>query len=114
VRTVPSRLQQALSTLLAASADAVAAGGSLTLTSRRRDLTVECEIVDTRDAAVARTLVEGIDDAAGQADDDATRALVLARTIVSDLGARLTLAPVASGGLAITVALDVPAEGQPS
>jgi signal transduction histidine kinase len=114
VRTVPARLQQALSTLLAASADAVAAGGSLTLTSRRRDQTVECEIVDTRAAAAARTLVERIDDATGPPDDEATRAFVLARTIASDLGARLTLAPAAAGGLTITVALDVPAEEQPS
>jgi nitrogen-specific signal transduction histidine kinase len=114
VRTVPSRLQQALSTVLAASADAVAAGGALTLTSRRRGAIVECEIVDTRDAASARALVDHIGDAEGRSGDEATRALVLAQAIVADLGARLTLAPIAAGGLAITVALGVPAEGAPA
>jgi signal transduction histidine kinase len=113
VRTVPSRLQQALSTLLAASADALTAGGELTLTSRRRDSVVECEIVDTRGEAAARAVVERIDDAEGRPDDETTRALVLARTIVADLGARLTLAPLAAG-LAITVALEVAAEGASS
>jgi signal transduction histidine kinase len=109
VRTVPSRLQQALSTLLSASADAVAEGGALTLTSRRRGAAIECEIVDTRDAAAARALADRIGDAPGNADDEATRPLVLAQTIVADLGARMTLAPAATG-LAITVTLDVPAE----
>jgi signal transduction histidine kinase len=110
VRTVPSRLQQALSTLLAASADAVAVGGALTLTSRRRGTAVECEIADTRDEASARSLVERIDHAPGRSDDEATRALVLAQTIVADLGARLTLEPAATG-LAITLAFDIPADG---
>lgn len=110
VRTVPSRLQQALSTLLAASADAVADGGALTLTSKRTAAGVECEIVDTRGEEAARSLLARIDHVPGRADDDGTRALVLAQAIVADLGARMTLAPVATG-LAIAVALDVPAEG---
>jgi two-component system, NtrC family, sensor kinase len=108
VRTVPSRLQQALSALLGAAADAVTAGGELTLTSRRRATAVECEIVDTRGEAAARAVVERIADAEGRPDDETTRALVLAQTILADLGARLALTPRATG-LAITVALEVPA-----
>jgi hypothetical protein len=69
---------------------------------------VECEIVDTRGEAAARAVVERIADAEGRPDDETTRALVLAQTIVADLGARLALTPRATG-LAITVALEVPA-----
>ena len=110
VRTVPSRLQQALSTLLAVSADAVAEGGALTLTSRRNATGVECEIVDTRGEEAARSLLARIDHTPGRADDEGTRALVLAQAIVADLGARMTVAQAATG-LAVAVALDVPAEG---
>jgi C4-dicarboxylate-specific signal transduction histidine kinase len=109
VRTVPSRLQQALSALLAGSADAVAEGGSLTLTSRRNGAAVECEIVDTRGEAAAQSLVTPIDPTPGRAEDEGTRALVLAQAIVADLGARMTVAPAASG-LSISITLDVPAD----
>lgn len=106
VRTVPSRLQQALSTLLAASADAVAEGGALTLTSRRRGAAVECEIVDTRGEEAARSLVARLDDAQGDSNDEVTHTLVLAQAIVTDLGARMTARPDAAG-LVLAVALDV-------
>lgn len=110
VRTVPSRLQQALSTLLAGSADAVAEGGALTLTSKRNGAAVELEIVDTRGGEAAQSLVASIDHTPDRADDEGSRALVLAQAIVADLGARMKIAPAATG-LAISVALDVPAEG---
>lgn len=110
VRTVPSRLQQALSTLLEVAADALAEGGALTLTSRRRGAAVECGIADTRGQDAARAIVSCFDDEPTGADDEALRSLVLSRAIISDLGARMAVEP-ADAGLAITLSFDTAEEG---
>jgi two-component system, NtrC family, sensor kinase len=110
VRSVASRLQQVLAMLLAVGADAIYLGGELTLTSREAGQQVEVAIVDTRGEAAARAVVARMTqerDTGGE--DDETRALALARTIVGDLGARMTVT-VAGSGLGIVVALEVPPE----
>ena len=110
VRSVASRLQQVLAMLLAVGADAIYLGGELTLTSREAGQQVEVAIVDTRGEAAARAVVARMAperDTGGE--DDEAHALALARTIVDELGARMTVT-VAGSGLGIVVALESPPE----
>lgn len=114
VRSVASRLQQVLATLLAVAADAIYLGGELRLTSREAGAHVEIEIVDTRGEAEARAVMARLtQERARGGQDDQTHALALANTLVDDLGARMTVM-VTGPGLGIVVALESPPEDDAS
>jgi two-component system, NtrC family, sensor kinase len=89
IRTVPDRLQQALSLCLSDAADRLAEhGGSVSVATRGSAGGVDCEIVDLESAAA------GADDAVRdepELSDEVQRRRLVAATIVRDIGARLDL-----------------------
>ena len=106
VRSVASRLQQVLATLLTLAADAIYLGGDLTLTSREAGEHVEIEIVDTRGEAAARAAVARLtQERDTRTEDDQSHALALANAVVDELGARMTVT-VTGSGLGTIVALE--------
>jgi hypothetical protein len=103
IRTVPDRLQQALSLCLSDAADRLAEhGGNVSIATRGSAGGVDCEIVDLESAAA------GADDAVHDEpdpSDEVQRRRLVAATIVRDIGARLD---VIREGRATRVTLRLP------
>jgi signal transduction histidine kinase len=103
VRTVPDRLQQALSVCLSIAADRHAErGGQVTVATRSAKGGIECEIADLSAAEDSTSAETG---AAAGDSEGAQRATAIAATIAHDIGAQFA---VTSEGRGTRVILQLP------
>jgi len=111
VRTVPARLQQALSACMAAAADRLQdCSGRVTVSAKETAGGVECVVTDARAESAAAGLESGGADNQTPPPEGNSRATAVARAIVQDIGGSLVVERHDYGR---RVAVFLPLDGQP-
>ena len=87
VRTVPARLQQALSACMAAAADRLQdGGGRVTVSAKEASGGVECVVTDARTVPSVGVERPAAEAGAPDSSDDSPRAMALARAVAEEIG----------------------------
>jgi len=111
VRTVPARLQQALSACMAAAADRLQdCSGRVTVSAKETAGGVECVVTDARAESEAAGLESSGADNQTPPPEGNSRATAVARAIVQDIGGSLV---VERHDYGVRVAVFLPLDGQP-